>query len=277
MESGILTGDENYYCSGSLPVGRRNIGCSHVHGAINLKQAVSLSCNVAMMNIAFKEGVDTFYSYQNQFGFGRKTGVDLPGEAFTENLVYNAENYSSDATLATNSFGQNFNCTMMQMAAGFCSLINGGNYYKPHIVKQIQNSDGAVVRDIGKTLVRKTVSEETSRKLRSYLKDTVENGTGQKGQIPGYSIGGKTGTAEKIPRNKEDYYISFIGFTPVKNPQLLIYVTIDEPHVKKQDNAALAVQLEKACMEDILDLMGIEPTEKENKSSGVPEEKSIYD
>lgn len=259
LESGALTGNESYFCTGSLMVGKRNIGCSHVHGNITLKDAVAKSCNVSMMNIAFKEGADTFYKYQNIFGFGRSTGIDLPGEAATKNLVYNASNYSNSVTLATNAFGQNFNCTMMQMAAGFCSLINGGNYYRPHVVKQIQSDNGAVVKDVGKEVLRKTISEETSATIRSYMQQTVESGTGTKAQIEGYTIGGKTGTAEKIPRNKKDYYISFIGFTPVESPQLLIYVTIDEPHVSFQANAGLAVELEKSCMEEIVDVLGIKP------------------
>ena len=259
LESGVLTGNENYFCTGSLMVGKRNIGCSHVHGNITLKDAVAKSCNVAMMNIAFNEGADTFYKYQNLFGFGRSTGIDLPGEAETKSLVYNASNYSNSVTLATNAFGQNFNCTMIQMAAGFCSLINGGNYYRPHIVKQIQSDSGNVVKNVDKEVLRKTISEETSATIRSYMQETVESGTGTKAQIAGYTIGGKTGTAEKIPRNKKDYYISFIGFTPVDNPQLLIYVTIDEPNVSFQANAGLAVELEKSCMEEIVDVLGIKP------------------
>lgn len=257
LESGALTGNESYFCTGSLMVGKRNIGCSHVHGNITLKDAVAKSCNVAMMNIAFNEGAETFYNYQNLFGFGRSTGIDLPGEAETKNLVYNASNYSNSVTLATNAFGQNFNCTMMQMAAGFCSLINGGNYYRPHIVKQIQNDGGDVVKDVGKEVLRKTVSEETSASIRSYMQETVENGTGTKAQIEGYTIGGKTGTAEKIPRNKKDYYVSFIGFTLVEKPELLVYVTIDEPNVSFQANAGLAVELEKSCMEEIVNVLGI--------------------
>lgn len=257
LESGALTGNESYFCTGSLMVGKRNIGCSHVHGNITLKDAVAKSCNVAMMNIAFNEGAETFYNYQNLFGFGRSTGIDLPGEAETKNLVYNASNYSNSVTLATNAFGQNFNCTMMQMAAGFCSLINGGNYYRPHIVKQIQNDGGDVVKDVGKEVLRKTVSEETLASICSYMQETVENGTGTKAQIEGYTIGGKTGTAEKIPRNKKDYYVSFIGFTPVEKPELLVYVTIDEPNVSFQANAGLAVELEKSCMEEIVNVLGI--------------------
>ena len=262
LENGTLTGEEAYYCTGSLTVGKRNIGCSHVHENINLKNAVAKSCNVAMMNIAFNEGAESFYQYQNLFGFGRKTGIDLPGEADTSSLVYNATTCENSATLATNAFGQNFNCTMIQMASGFASLINGGYYYKPRVVKQVQNDSGDVVEEIGAEVLRETISEETSETIRSYLEETVKSGTGTKAQIPGYSIGGKTGTAEKIPRNKEDYYISFMGFAPLDNPQLLIYVTIDEPNVDNQANAALAVSLEKECMEEILKICGIEPTEE---------------
>lgn len=262
FENGTLKGNEEYSCEGSKAVGSRRIGCSHIHGSISLKDAVAKSCNVAMMNIAYKEGADRFYYYQNQFGFGRKTGIDLPGEADTSSLVYNASNYSNDVTLCTNAFGQNFNCSMIQMAAGFASLINGGYYYRPWVVKQIQSSDGNIIKDMDKVLVRNTVSEETSRTLRKYMQETVLSGTGIKAQIPGYSIGGKTGTAEKIPRNKEDYYISFIGFAPVDDPQVMIYVTIDEPNNGGEANAGLAVDLQRQCMEQILPLMNIEPTEE---------------
>lgn len=262
LETGILTGNEAYYCTGSLSVGSRNIGCSHVHGNISLKDAIAKSCNVSMMNIAFKEGADLFYQYQNLFGFGRKTGIDLPGEAETGSLIYTAKTCNDSATLATNAFGQNFNCTMMQMAAGFSSLVNGGYYYKPHVVKEIQNDAGDLVKEKETEVLRETVSEETSEIIRSYLKETVETGTGKKAQIPGYSIGGKTGTAEKIPRNKRDYYVSFVGCVPAENPELLIYVTIDEPNVDYQANAGLAVDLERECMEEIVKICGIEPTEE---------------
>lgn len=265
LETGVLTGNESYYCTGSLPVGSWNIGCSHVHGNINLQNAVAESCNVAMMNIAFNEGNDIFYQYQNLFGFGRKTGIDLPGEAEASSLIPAEENRDT-VTLATNAFGQNFNCTMIQLASGFASLINGGYYYEPQVVREIVNDDGNVVEEKETNLLRETVSEETSATMRTYLKETVENGTGTKAQIPGYSIGGKTGTAEKIDengrRNKQDYYISFIGFVPAEDPEVLIYVTIDEPNVDYQANAGIAVELEKACMEEIVKILGIEPTEE---------------
>ncbi len=275
LETGVLTGNESYYCTGSLRVGTWNIGCSHVHGNISLEQAVAESCNVAMMNIGFNEGNDIFYQYQNLFGFGRDTGIDLPGEAETASLIP-AEANRDTVTLATNAFGQNFNCSMIQLAAGFSSLINGGNYYRPRVVKEIQNDAGDVVEEKEPEMLRKTISEETSETLLRYLKTTVEEGTGTKAQIPGYSIGGKTGTAEKIPRNKEDYYISFAGFVPAEDPEVLIYVTIDEPNVEYQANAALAVNLERECMEEIVKIMGIEPTEEltEEEKQALEEQKA---
>lgn len=264
LESGILKGDEEFYCTGSLTVADRNIGCSHVHDSINLEQAVAQSCNVAMMNIAFKEGAETFYTYQNEFGFGQKTGIDLPGEANTKRLVYNATNYDNDATLATNSFGQNFNSTMIQMASAYSCLINGGFYYQPHVAKQILSPDGNVISEVGTEITRDIISTETSEQLRRYMQSTVTDGTAKLAAIPGYSVGGKTGTAEKIPRNKKDYYISFIGFTPVSNPKVLVYVTIDEPNIEDQASASLAVELERRCMTKIVEAMGINPdNEKE--------------
>ncbi len=264
LESGALTGDEEFYCTGSFAVGGRNIGCSHVHDGISLKNAVAKSCNVSMMNIALNyEGGDLFYEYQALFGFGSKTGIDLPGEVSAASLVYTAQTYDDSAvTLATNSFGQNFNCSMIQMITAFSSLINGGYYYKPMMVKEIQDDSGAVVEEKEPEVVRRTISEETSEIIRSYLKEVVETGTGTKAQIPGYSVGGKTGTAEKYPRDKENYYISFLGFTPTDDPQVLIYVTIDEPNVDEQANAGLAVSLEKECMKEIIEILGLEPTEE---------------
>lgn len=263
LESGVLTGEENFYCTGSLKVADRQIGCSHVHGSLTLKDALAQSCNVAMMNAAFKEGAETFYAYQSVFGFGQKTGIDLPGEANTSRLVYNATNYDNDATLATNSFGQNFNCTMVQMAAAFGSLINGGRYYKPHVVKEILSGDGNISQETENDVTRLTISEETSDIISKYLEETVSSGTAKLAAIPGYSIGGKTGTAEKIPRNKKDYYVSFIAYTPLEDPELLIYVTIDEPNLEQQATASIAVELERRCMTQILEVAGVDPDDKE--------------
>ena len=272
LEEDLYDGDEYFYCPGYYTVGKTKIGCSHEHDSISFSNIIAQSCNAALMQIGLKEGYDLFTSYQKLFGFGQKTNVDLPGEPDTSTLVYSPENMK-DVDLATNSFGQNFNVTALQLMSAFCSLVNGGYYYQPHVVKQIVGSDGNVVKNIDKTLMRTTVSSEVSERLRGYLKETVLTGTGKTAAIEGYSIGGKTGTAEKYSpvvrddgrvvyiRNKTDYIVSFIACTPMENPEVCIYVTIDEPHVDFQANSGLATRLEKDCMEDVIEILGIKKTE----------------
>ena len=166
------------------------------------------SCNVVMMHIAQKVGKQKFYKYQQQFGFGSKTGIDLPGEADNKTLMYNAET-ADPASLATNAFGQNFNCSMIQMAAAYCSVINGGSYYEPHVVKQILNEQGSIVKKMDPVLVRETVSESTTKFINEALYKTVnaQGGTGSAAKVEGYKIAGKTGTAEKVGRDKKNYVV----------------------------------------------------------------------
>ena len=149
------------------------------------------------------------------------------------------------------------------MAAGFSSLVNGGYYYKPHVVKEIQNDAGDLVKEKETEVLRETVSEETSEIIRSYLKETVETGTGKKAQIPGYSIGGKTGTARENTEKQKRLLCFLCRLCAEQNLRnLLIYVTIDEPNVDYQANAGLAVDLERECMEEIVKICGIERTEE---------------
>ena len=218
------------------------------------------SCNVYMMNTAFAEGAETFVKYQHIFGFGDQTTVDLPGEADTSSLVYTADTLGK-TTLATNSFGQNFNVTMIQMASAFCSVINGGSYYRPHVVKQILNANGTVIKDVQAELMRVTVSEETSAFLREALFQTVEGGTGKPAQIQGYHVGGKTGTAQKLPRSAKNYLVSFCGFAPVEDPQLLVYVVVDTPNLEgeAQASASFATKIEQKIMNDALQFLNIPP------------------
>ncbi len=272
LEEDLYDGDEYFYCPGYYTVGNTRIGCSHEHDSISFSHVIAQSCNAALMQIGLKEGYELFTSYQKLFGFGQKTNVDLPGEPDTSTLVYDPDNMK-DVDLATNAFGQNFNVTALQLMSAFCSVVNGGYYYQPHIVKQIVGADGNVVKNIDKTLMRTTVSNEVSEQMRKYLKETLISGTGKSAAIEGYSIGGKTGTAEKYSpvvredgtiayiRNKTDYLVSFIACTPAEKPEVVIYVTIDEPHVDFQANSGLATRLEKACMEDVVEILGIEKTE----------------
>lgn len=259
MELGLLTGEETYTCNGVLHVGDHDIHCSKRdgHGTQTLKQALENSCNVAMMQIGASMGAEQFCRYQKLFGFGELTGIDLPGEASTDGLLYTPDNMDS-ASLATNAFGQNFNVTMTQLAAGFCSLINGGNYYEPHVVKEIQDENGNVTESKDPVLVRRTVSEETSEVIKDYMLGVVEEGTGKTAGVEGYAIGGKTGTAEKLPRGNGKYLVSFIGYAPQDNPQVVVYVVINEPNAAGQANSGFATQLASDIMEEIFPYLGIE-------------------
>lgn len=260
LETGTLSGSESYNCGGSLVVANNTkpIHCHKRagHGTQNLSQGIANSCNVVMMRIVERLGEDEFCRYQRIFGFGQKTGIDLPGEAETSGLLYYPETMGP-VELATNSFGQGFNVTMTQMVAGFSSLINGGNYYEPHIVKQIQDANGNVIENKDPVLLRKTISEETGEMLRAYMRETMITGTGKTASVEGYDIGAKTGTAEKLPRGEGKYLLSYIGFAPVDNPEVVVYVVVDEPNAENQSNSRLVLDLSKAIMEEVFPYLGI--------------------
>lgn len=230
------------------------------------------SCNVVMMRIAQQMGKEKFYKYQQIFGFGSKTGIDLPGEADNKTLVY-TQNTAGPTDLATNSFGQNFSCTMIQMAAAYCSVINGGSYYEPHVVKQILNEQGSVIKKAEPVLVRETVSESTTKFINESLFKTVNaaGGTGGAAKVTGYKIAGKTGTAEKIPRDKTNYVVSFCGYAPADNPQVLVYVVVDEPHVEDQPHSTYASEIFQKIMTEILPYLNVFP-DTDVESSPLPDE-----
>ena len=261
LENGTLKGSETYVCPGYLDVGKWRIKCNKKdgHGTQTLKQAIANSCNVALMHVGAAIGPEEFSKYQHIFGFGEYTGIDLPGEASTDKLLF-APDKMGNADLATNAFGQNFNVTMLQLAAGFNSLINGGNYYEPHVVKQIRDADGNVIENKTPVLTKKTISEETSKLLRTYMESTVTEGTAKAAQVPGYAIGGKTGTAEKYPRNHGKNLISFIGYAPQENPEIMLYVVIDEPNVENQANSSYAIKLAQKIMAEAFPYMKITKT-----------------
>ncbi|HIV94703.1 MAG TPA: penicillin-binding protein 2 [Candidatus Sellimonas avistercoris] len=264
FETGKLTGNETYVCTGSYSYeGVANpVSCiaTNGHGTETLKQVLENSCNVGMMQIAEVLGADDFCRYQHLFGFGEYTGIDLPGEGDTSNLLYSADNMQP-IDLGTNSFGQNFNVTMTQLAAGFCSLINGGNYYEPYLVKEIRNANGDVVETKTPVLARKTVSQETCDILKDYMYGVVQEGSGTSAQVEGYAIGGKTGTAEKLPRSEGKNLNSFIGYAPQENPEVMIYVIVDEPNLAQQAASYLATGLAADIMEEAFPYLNITKTE----------------
>lgn len=177
------------------------------------------------------------------------------------NLLTVPEVYATNVnstSLATNAFGQNYNVTMVQLAAAFSSLINGGYYYQPHLVKRILDDKGNTVQTIETTPLKQTISKQTSDKIKSYLYKTVSEGTGKSAKVEGYSMGGKTGTAEKGNREDDKYVVSFIGFAPVEEPQVLVYVVIDEANVPEDEqSSALATALAKKIFAEILPYINI--------------------
>ena len=255
LDENIISGKSTFQCNGVKKVADREIHCSNRngHGMLDLRHALMESCNAALMDIGLGLGRNKFSKYNKLYGFGQRTGVDLPGE--TSGLIHTKEELNP-VELATSSFGQTQTVSMVQMLSGFSSLINGGNYYQPHLVKEIQNSNGDVVKTIDPVVVKRTTSEDTSSKLRSYLKSTVEEGTAAPAQVKGYSIGGKTGTAEKRPVSAKKYLVSFIGCEPAEDPEVAYYVIIDEPHVKDQAHSTYATEFSSKVMKRVLPFLG---------------------
>lgn len=270
LDIGAITGNETYLCTGKREIGGWPIACHNTYGdgELTVKQAIEKSCNVALMYIAEAEGKVNFCNYQHNFNFGLKTNIDLTGEARTAGLLYPVEKMGS-TELATCSFGQGFNVTMIQMITGFCSLINGGNYYEPHMVSKIIGQDGSTVRSIEPRVLKQTVSPSVSKKIIDYCNGVVIDGTGKTARPAGYAIGGKTGTAETLPRDNREYVVSFMGYAPADNPQVAIYVVVDRPNVAMQDDAKYATKLVRSILTEALPYLGIfmteEVTEKEQE------------
>lgn len=264
LEEGLISPNDTYVCNGFQEVGGWRIKCNsrYGHGTLNLEETLMFSCNVALMQIGAKLGYQTFCDYQSVFNLGSRTGVDLPGEASTAGLLYTPERMDP-ASLATNAFGQNFNVTMIQMGAAYCSLLNGGNYYVPRVAKQVLNEQGAVVKKLEPVLVRQTIGESTGSFLKKALFRTVADGTGSAAGVPGYEIGGKTGTAEKYPRSDKNYLVSFMGFAPYEDPQVLVYVVIDVPHTEDQPHSTYASGVFQKIMSDILPYLNVFPVNSE--------------
>lgn len=269
LDEGVTSDGRVYKCDGGQQVADRYIKCvAHSrggHGNSTICQALKWSCNDVLMRLGSDLGKTKFLEYINSFGLGSKTGIDLPGES--TGAVFD-ENSMGPVQLATSSFGQSQTVTMIQMAAAFSAVVNGGNYYQPHVVKEVTTESGAVVSSNDDSLVRRVITEDTSKLLREYLYDTVadDDGTAQPARVKGYEIGGKTGTAEKQPRGKGNYLVSFIGCTPASEPEVVIYVIIDEPYVEDQAHSTYATEFASDVMKDVLPFLGIYPDKSVSKS-----------
>ena len=259
IEEGKISTEQTFVCDGFEVVGNRTVKCHRHsgHGTINVSQAIAYSCNDALMQMGTALGSELFAGYQARFNFGYKTGIDMPGEASCAGLLYTAENMKP-IDLAICSFGQSFNVTMVQLATGFCSVINGGNYYQPHIVKEIVNAQGGIVKEVGSTVIKQTVTEETSSLIRDGLVMCVDAGTGTPAKIDGYTIGGKTGTAQKLPRSENKYVYSFIGYVGEDLPELVCYCVIDNPNGEMYSTSSSS-RLFKDIMSEVLPYLNIFP------------------
>ncbi len=267
LEEGAISATDTFECNSVVEVGGYKMGChNRADGVLTLEQAVAKSCNVSMIKISQILGSEAFCKFQQIFNFGLKTNIDLAGEARTASFVYSADKMGP-TDLATNSFGQNFNVTMIEMITGFCSLINGGNYYEPHMVNKITNANGATVANIEPRLLKQTVSASTSDMIRKCCEAVVAYGTGKPARPAGYAIGGKTGTAETIDpnthkRSKTEYVVSFIGYAPADDPQIAIYVVIDRPNMEKQSGGAVyASGIARSILTEVLPYLNIFMTE----------------
>lgn len=272
LEEGVVHDGDSWLCEGSLYRGGWPITCHEKsgHGTVSLSYSIQESCNVAMMYMSEKLGAEKFAKYQNTFGFGLKSNVDLTGEARTASLIHTIDTMGV-SELATCSFGQGFQVSMIQMAASFSSLVNGGYLYQPQMVRQILDENGNVVKNIEPLLIKQTISADTSEKIVQYCNATVVDGTGEKAKPAGYAVGGKTGTSETIPRGNREYVVSFMGYAPADDPQVLVYVVIDRPNVEDQSlSTKYACWMARDIFADMLPYMNIfmteELTEKEQQA-----------
>lgn len=274
LEEGVITPNSTFQCNGYTDIGGYRIGCNlrSGHGNINVEQIMAQSCNMGVIQIANLLGVDKFYEYQREFGFGDYTGIDLPGEAAGQ--LHSKESIGP-TELATMSFGQTFNCTSIQLISAFSSLINGGNLVKPHVVSQIVDADGNVVLENDTEVVRRVISEKTSAYMRTALKATVENGLAKKLQIDGYSIGCKTGTAEQGSRTNDDLYaLSNMSYFPAENPKYIVFTVINQPS-DYIEGVQTPTPMTKKLIEGIIKYDNLEPTQPVEDEANLSQNKTV--
>lgn len=262
LDQALVDPDENFVCDGGQTYTDGTfVSCNSVHENLTLTGSIVHSCNNVMMQLSDRIGAASFIQMQKLFGFGQLTGIDLPGEASCAATIYTADTMGP-VELWTSSFGQGYNTTMVQVASAFSSIVNGGYYYKPHVVSEIASDSGNTIQVIDKTLMRTTVSNTTSEWMKNALYQTVESGSGQPAQVAGYRIGGKTGTAEKVPRGTKARLVSFIGAAPIDDPQLVVYVVVDEANAEDQGQSSFASTIAGKIFSEALPYLQIFPTEE---------------
>lgn len=264
LEEGVVTPESSFFCRGFYIAGDRQIKCwryPRTHGAETFVQGVQNSCNPVFMEVGERLGAETFLEYMQKFGFAQKTGVDLAGEA--TGIIHKLENIGP-VELATMSFGQSFQITPLQLLRAASAIVNGGYLVTPHFAKGIADEEGNIIENFQYEQGEQVISQKTSETMKTILESVVSEGTGSKAYIPGYRIGGKTATSEKLPRRSGKYIASFMSFAPAENPQVMALVLIDEPQGVYY-GGTVAGPVMQELLQNILPYLGIEPqyTEKE--------------
>ncbi len=260
IEEKVVNVDSSFNCPGYIVIAGTRYKCHKTagHGHQNLSNIFENSCNPAFIEIGQRLGVNRFYQYFKGFGLTQKTGIDLPGEATS--IYYTAENMGP-VELASESFGQTFQITPIQMITAVCAIANGGNLVTPHLLKEVTDINGNIVKTEETSVVRQVISQQTSEEMCEYLRSVVDNGSGKNAYVAGYRMGGKTGTSQKISESTEGnmkYVASFCGIAPSDNPEYAVIVMIDEPHGANTYGSAVAAPVASAIMKEILPYLGVE-------------------
>ena len=273
LDSGAATLTSSYLCNGVIDVEGVPMHCSHTagHGVLSFGQALLNSCNPSFIQIGQQLGIKTFCDYVNSFGLTQKTGIDLPGES--RSLVYTADTMGP-VELASCSFGQSNKITPIQMITAVSAAVNGGYLVQPHVVSQIVNADGEVVKNISAEPKRQVVSEEVSLALRDILEETVTTGPGNMAYVLGYRVGGKSGTSQKLDKQRDEwedevYIASFVGVAPADDPQIAVLVILDEPHSYSYYGGQLAAPVVGSVMADVLPYLGVEASYDQSEEDSI--------
>ena len=284
LDCGAIDLNTHFHCSGAeqIPGRSQRLHCwkSTGHGAEQTPQALQNSCNIAFAHIALKLGGEKFYEYIEKFGILEKTGIDLAGESkgvfFDKALITNTEKWGT-ASLTSGSFGQTFKITPLQLVRGIASVVNGGYLLEPYIVSEILDEQGNILLQAQPTVIRRTISEETSRTMRTLIQSVVTEGTAKNAAVAGFSIGGKTGTSEKIDvfdengQRVQDKIVSFVGIAPMEDPAYIVLVALDTPSRETGiyiSGGVMAAPTVGAVMADILPYLGVEKKFPEGELAG---------
>lgn len=286
LETNTSTLYDNFYCPGYIEVAGETIECWKAggHGQQDMAAAIRNSCNPAFITIGLNMGTENFRKYFEAFGLTGTTGIDLPGE-YTS--IYHDEKNFREINLASSSMGQTFKVTPIQLITAVTAAINGGYLYQPYVVDSIIDSDGSVVSKTEPTVRRQVISSETSNTVRELLAGVVSEGSGKNAQVPGYRIGGKTGTSEKLDVINEDgseeYVSSFLGVAPIDDPEIVVLLLLDEAQMENPYGSVVAAPVVGAILNDVLPYMGLEPSftqaelEARTGKVGYVEEYKIHD